>query len=555
MPTCHAVPAAALRVTALALVLLGTCAAAQAAEVGRGTVYGVVEIPFEGPACKAADAPARDIAFRVRFRHESGEPQVTVHGFYDGDGKGGREGNVFVVRFCPTKPGTWTLAAVHASAKELRGQRQGETVTATPSEHPGFWLVDPDTPGGRWYRRSDGSHPYIFGNTHYSFLSQMAGKSARSGNIAADMAANAGYLNKVRFGIHPCRYPNPKAKPFLDDAGKPTDDGDFSHRPNPEWFHQRVDAAVRAAWEKDIIADLILNGPDTREARSILRAGRNQGDATPILRYVAARYGSYPNVWMCLANEWNIKNPNYTAEEIKRFGATLRRHLPYPTPVSVHASGGPWAKRLNAPPPWNDHVIIQNKIRTLARSADAIAKSHAIGGGDRPVINDELGYEGKGDRFSRDDVVEGHLGAFLGGGYGTTGHKPASKKGHYFWGGFKPGEHTAAGHLAWLRKRIDSRVTFWKMAPINAKDLVPDAGKDCRAMARPGHEYVLGTSKAQEGLAADLPPGTWEVRRFDVIAMKEEVLSREARGRFAFAAPASRAVLFHFKKVGEAPAK
>ena len=129
MTTRHAVPSAALRVAALALVLLGTSAAAHA---GRGAVFSVIEIPFRGPACKAADTPARDIAFRVRFRHESGQPQVTVHGFYDGDGEGAREGNVFVVRFCPTKPGTWTLAEVHASAKELRGQRQGETVTATP---------------------------------------------------------------------------------------------------------------------------------------------------------------------------------------------------------------------------------------------------------------------------------------------------------------------------------------------------------------------------------------------------------------------------------------
>jgi len=544
MPTCREVATSSL----LAVVLLGTFAAAQAAEAGRGPLYGVIEIPFQGPRCKAADAPARDMEFWVRFRHEGGEPEYTVHGFYDGDGKGGRRGDVFKVRFCPTKAGKWTLAEVHSDNKRLSGQRRGDVVVATSSDHPGFWLVDPETPGGRWYKRSDGSHPYIFGNTHYAFLSQMNDRGPRSGNIAADVAANAGYFNKIRFSIHCCRYPNPEAKPFLDDDGKPTDDGDFSHRPNPEWFHQRVDVAVRTAWQEDIIADLIVNGPDTRQARSILRAGRNNGDATPILRYVAARYGSYPNVWFCLSNEWDIKNPNYTADEIRRFGAALRTHLPYPTPVSVHGKPRTWPKDLNAPPAWNDHVIIQSKIRTLARSADAIADSHAAGGGDRPVINDELGYEGKGDRFTRDDVIEGHLGAFLGGGYGTSGYKPASKKGHYFWGGFKPREHTAAAHLAWLRKQIDSHITFWKMAPINAEDLVPGAGKNCRAMAWPAHEYVLGTSEAQKDLAANLPPGTWEVRRFDVIAMDEAVVSRSARGRFPFAAPASRAVLFYFRK-------
>ncbi len=548
MTTCRAAPAITLPVTAVSLVLLGICAAACAGEVGRGPVYSVIEIPFEGPTCKAGDAPARDIEFWVRFRHESGKPEYTVHGFYDGDGQGGREGDAFKVRFCPTGPGRWMLAEVHSSAKELRGRRQGETVTATPSKHPGFWLVDRETPGGRWYKRSDGSHPYIFGNTHYAFLSRMTDKGPRPGTIADDVAAGAGFFNKVRFAIHPCRYPNPKAKPFLDDGGHPTDDGNFSHRPNPEWFHKRVDVAVRTAWEKDIIADLILSGPDTRQARSILRAGKNKGDATPILRYVAARYGSYPNVWFCLSNEWDIKNPKYTADEIKRFGAELRRCLPYPTPISVHGRPRVWPKELNAPPAWNDHVIIQNKIRTLTRSADAIAASHAAGGGDKPVINDELGYEGKGDKFTRDDVIEGHLGAFLGGGYGTTGHKPASKKGHYFWGGFKPGEHTAAPHLTWLRKTINRHVTFWKMQPIDPADVFRGAGENCRAMAWPGREYVLGTREHHKGFAAKLPPGTWEVRRFDVIAMRETVLAHEASGRLTFDAPASRAVLFHFKR-------
>ena len=548
MTTCRSAPAIILPVTAVALVLLGICAAACAGEVGRGPVYSVIEIPFEGPTCKATDAPARDIEFWVRFRHERAGPEYKVHGFYDGDGRGGCEGDVFKVRFCPTAPGRWTLAEVHSSDKRLAGKRRGDVVVATVSDHPGFWLVDPDTPGGRWYKRSDGSHPYIFGNTHYAFLSRMTDKGPRPGTIADDVASGAGFFNKVRFAIHPCRYPNPKAKPFLDNAGKPTDDGDYSHRPNPEWFHERVDVAVRTAWEKDIIADLILSGPDTRQARSILRAGKNKGDATPILRYVAARYGSYPNVWFCLSNEWDIKNPKYTADEIKRFGTELRRWLPYPRPISVHGRPRVWPKELNAPPAWNDHVILQDKIRTLARSADAIAASHAAGGGDRPVINDELGYEGRGDRFTRDDVVEGHLGAFLGGGYGTTGHKPASKKGHYFWGGFKPDEHTAAPHLAWLRQTIDRHVTFWKMRPIDPADVFRGAGKNCRAMAWPGREYVLGTCQHHKGFAAKLPPGTWEVRRFDVIAMRETVLAHEASGRLTFDAPASRAVLFHFKR-------
>src|SRR5262245_17964421 len=206
-------------------------------QAGSGPVYAVVEIVFQGPPQAPKDAPARDVDFWVRFRHEGGKPECKVHGFFDGDGKGGAAGNVFKVRFCPTQVGSWALVEVHSSAKELARQRQGDRVVATPPKHRGFWLVDADSPGQRWFRRSDGSHPYVVGNTHYSFLSGYKEGGQPSGNdIAADIKANAAYFKKLRFSFHGDWYPHPKDKPFLDDQGLPTDDGNHGHRPNPKWF-------------------------------------------------------------------------------------------------------------------------------------------------------------------------------------------------------------------------------------------------------------------------------------------------------------------------------
>ena len=531
----------------LGLVSTATGGAADSAELARGEVYSVLEIGFVGPTLGPKDAPARDIELSVRFRHESGEPSITVHGFWDGDGKGGAAGDAFKVRFCPTKPGKWRLAEVRSGDPKLKGQHQGDWVTAVASKRPGFWMPDPETPGSRWYRRSDGSHPYIFGNTHYTFLSGRTDRGPNGSTIEADVRANARYFKKLRFSLFGDRYVHPTEKPFRDDAGRPTDDGDFSHRPNPAWFHQRADVAVRAAFETDLIADLILNGPDTRDSRSVLEAAKNKGDNTPFLRYVAARYGSYPNVWFCLANEWDIKDPKYTPEQIAAAGTALRKLLPYPTPISVHGRPADWTRSLNTQPPWHDHVILQGKIRTLDPSADFIARNVARGG-NCPVVNDELGYEGRGDRFSRDDVIEGHLGAFLGGGYGTTGWKPASKKGHYFWGAFKPAEHTAAAHLAWLRKAIDEHVTFWKMQPVKPAALFEGLDEAARAMAWRDREIVLGTNARRKGIVAKLPPGAWRIQRFDALAMKRDLLAEAATGRFPFDVPASRAVLIHLKR-------
>lgn len=70
-----------------------------------------------------------------------------------------------------------------------------------------------------------------------------------------------------------------------------------------------------------------------------------------------------------------------------------------------------------------------------------------------------------------------------------------------------------------------------------------------RAMAWPNQEYVLGTNQAKSGLEANLPPGIWQVTSFDALAKEEKVLSKNVTGKFRFDAPASRAVLFHFKKI------
>jgi hypothetical protein len=521
---------------------------------GALPLYGVHELVFNGPACGPADSPARDVELVTQWRHESGRPVYTIQGFWDGDGRGGVSGPVFKVRFCPSQAGKWTLVEVASNKAELRGQHEGYVVTCTASDQPGFWVVDHEQTGGRWYKRSNGAHPYIYGNTMYSFLSEYDDKGPNGSNIADDIRANAAHFKKVRFSITGDRYPHPQVKPFLDDSGQPTDNGNFSHGPNPAWFHQRVDVAVRTAAERDLIADLILCGPDTQDSRSVLQASGNGGDPTPLLRYIAARYGSYPNVWLCLCNEFDIKQPRYTCEQIARFGGVLRQFLPYPTPLSVHASTRDWHVELNTAPAWNDHVIIQRKIKKLPEAADWVARNHVLGG-HIPVIDDELAYEGAGDGWSEADVIEAHLGAFLGGGYGTTGCKPANKKGHYFWGNFKASEHLAADNLGWLREVIDENITFWRMTPVEDANsgngglgIFRRVPLGSRAMAWPGQEYVLGTNRGYGSVQIDLPAGRWHVAVYDALRMQKTILSEDASGRFSFEIPDSRAVLFHFRK-------
>jgi hypothetical protein len=540
---------------AVILACLSLNAATGAAEpIAKVDVFGVAEISFVGPAQRPGDTPARDVQFSAVFQHEDGRTEHMIHGFFDGDGKGGVAGDVFKVRFCPTRPGRWELSEVKSSDAKLSGQRKGEFVLAESARRRGFWEVDAGSPGQRLYKRSDGSHDYVIGNTQYSFLSGRREGDRPSGvDIAADVAANARYFKKLRFALHGDRYVNPDAKPFLDDNGRPTDSGDYSHRPNPAWFHQRADVAVKAAMENDLIADLILAGPDTEDSRATLRAGKNDGDATPWLRYIAARYGSYPNVWICLCNEYNIKKPVFAERQIAGFGQIIRKLLPYPTPLSVHACPPlVWSDAFDSLPAWNDHQIVQKKLRRLGPAADVTVEAWKGASGsprNKPTINDELSYQGAGDKHSEGDTIESHLGAFLGGGYASTGYKPGNKLGHYFYGGFNPKEHTAADGLRYMRQVIDDGITFWKMSPDDRIFENLDAG--FRGLAWDGEEYVLGTNKSRRGITARLPAGQWTVARHDVIARKSDVLTNSAAGEYRFDAPDSRAVLFHFRKSKE----
>ena len=472
-------------------------------------LYHVYEVSFSGPSFKSIDNPVAEVDLITLWRYESGSPVYEIYGYWDGDGKGGISGNVFKVRFCPTKTGNWTLVRTTSNKIELNGQKEGLMIDCIPSSHKGFWEVDQESNGSRWFKRSDGSHSYIIGNTMYSFLSEYKDDKATGGNIATDVNLNAAYFKKLRFAITGDIYPNPAEKPFLDNAGNPTDDGNFSHRPNPKWFHKRIDLAVKVAYDQDLIADIILNGPDSKDARSVLLASENAGDNTPFLKYIAARYGSFPNVWICLSNEFDIRKPRYEPEEIKIFGYRLKSFLPYSTPLSVHPCQRDWYPELNVIRPWNTHTIFQYKLKSLCSAADYLERNYWIGGGNKPVIDDELAYEGIGDGWIEDDVIEAHLGAFLGGGYGSTGQKSGNKKGQYFSGKFNALEHTAVDNLLWLRQKIDENISFWKMEPALRKgpSIFSQGSHGFRAMEWRDNEYVLGTNKAWDSITARLPAG------------------------------------------------
>ena len=521
--------------------------------------YSVYELSFQGATYSITDNPVRDIYLITTWQHISTDSTLKIYGFFDGNGEGNSEGNIFKVRFCPTQTGVWKLTDVESNDELLNNLKEGLTFNCVYSDLKGFWFPDPKS-HNRWYQRSNGEHPYIIGNTFYTFLSEYHKGKPSGGNIKSDVLGNAAYLNKLRFAVTGDIFPNPIEKPFIDNEGKPTDNANYSHRPNVKWFKERVDLTVNLCYEKDVIADIILNGPDSEMSRTALMPKANNEDFTPYIKYIAARYGSFPNVWICLSNEYDIKEPRISAQKVVEIGEYMKEVLPYSTPLSVHGDQGNWKNQLNIAN-WNDHIIIQNKIKYLNTAADYNNLNYWIGGA-KPVFNDELAYEGNGDRWTEEDVLEAVLGAFIGGGYASSGYKPARKEGHYFAGNFNPKDHTAIDNLLWFRQAIDQNIKFWKMQPTyiteatykddvdaSRSSIFYQLDKDFRVIEWEEHQYVLATNKAKEHILAYLTEGEWEVKLFDVIAKKEKLIGENLSGIFEFESPNSRSAFFVFTKV------
>jgi hypothetical protein len=65
-----------------------------------GNLYEAIELIFEGSDYTYKDNPGNGIKM------------IQVYGFNDGDGSGGKEGNIFKVRFCPSMSGERKLEEV-----------------------------------------------------------------------------------------------------------------------------------------------------------------------------------------------------------------------------------------------------------------------------------------------------------------------------------------------------------------------------------------------------------------------------------------------------------
>ncbi|MDO4357243.1 MAG: DUF5605 domain-containing protein [Clostridia bacterium] len=366
------------------------------------------------------------IDYPVRAVFTGRNEQVSVDGFYDGDG-------VYRVRFMPSFEGEY---AYRITSPAFDGAVEGSFTAVAPSGDNHGPVRVANT---HHFAHEDGTPYYPAGTTCYVWELQ---EEAVQRKTLAEL--KKGYFNKIRFCLFPKHYDynlrEPATYPFerghregLDEAAAasariyppvahPDMEFDFL-RPNPRHF-QHIDECVAALRDMGIEADLIVMHPYDRWGFS-----RMTGQADDLYwKYVVARYAAYRNVWWSLANEYDLM-PQKRIADWERYASILCTKDPYQHLRSIHNC----IPFYDYARPWITHCCMQRQ--DLYRHVEYTDEYRLRYG--KPVVWDEIAYEGNINHgwgnISGQELVRRFWEASMRGGYAGHGETFMSDEDILWW--------------------------------------------------------------------------------------------------------------------------
>ncbi|MBP1860247.1 apiosidase-like domain-containing protein [Rhizobium herbae] len=372
-------------------------------------LYDVFETRFKAPA---DNNPYLDLTFHGYF--SQGNRKVRVTGFHDG-------GEDYLLRFMPDTIGEWTFVT-ESSVAELDGQSGSVTVAPAREGVHGAVRVR-----NRFHFAYDDNTPYYpFGTTCYAWAHQPLEMQERT-LASLEMSG----FNKIRMAVFPKDYPfntnEPLQPMFMENA-----DGtiDFDH-PNPVAF-RHLETQIARLGELGIEADLILFHPYDRWGYATMSEEQN----LRYVKYMAARFSAFRNVWWALANEYDFLLDTIPVQAWDRFCHILEENDPAQHLRSIH--NGEQTMNFDHRKPWITHVCIQNwDVKRTPEWRVAYGK---------PVVNDEPEYEGNiwpsWGNITAQELVHRFWTTVLRGGYAGHGETYADRDDLIWWakGGTLHGE-------------------------------------------------------------------------------------------------------------------
>lgn len=401
----------------------GTPRASARLETLTGTTDDFSELVVHGPS---HGNPFVEVDIVAEFRR--GRDVLGAGGFYDGEGS-------YRIRFLAPQAGTWTYT-IASNARSMDGLTGELEVAAGEGAGP----VRATTDG---FAHANGAAFTPFGTTAYAWTHQDEEVQRRT--LAALGAAP---FNKLRMGLFP--------KSYLYNSNEPErfvfprrEDGSWDlERFDPEYF-RHLEGRIRDLAALGIEADLILFHPYDRWGFSALGATADDR----YVRYAVRRLAAFGNVWWSMANEYELltaKRP----EDWERLGRLVETEDHVGHPRSIHNIVEPW----DAASPWVTHCSIQLSDPSIGERVAEWRERW-----DKPIVVDEMGYEGDLDQgwgcLTGEEMVLRFWQVMLHGGYATHGETFWSADEEIFWakGGDLAGE--SIPRIAFLRRLVEESPT------------------------------------------------------------------------------------------------
>ncbi|TWT68789.1 DUF5060 domain-containing protein [Crateriforma conspicua] len=340
-----------------------------------GRQWEVLDIAF---ATATAPQQANEIEIAADFTGPDGT-EIAVDGFDDGDGR-------FVIRFTPTKPGSWTFN-VRSSVAALDGKQGSLSVQPAGQDRKGGVVIAKDSPTRFEYENGERYYPIAF-ECDWLFALDAENpddipQTRRFVDTLAENGFNQVVMNVFAYDVNWPKddrlvkefdYGSPDVYPF----GGHNENPDHS-RLNIEYF-QRLDRVIDYLDQKGIVAHLMIyvwnKNVNWPEADS--QADNRYFD------YVVRRYQAFPNMVWDISKEalgYGHNDVNYISHRIDR----LRKADAYRRLVTVHDYA--YCRRF---PEKVDFVSVQLWLSELYSVMRDVVKN--IPG--KPILNIEHGgYE------------------------------------------------------------------------------------------------------------------------------------------------------------------
>lgn len=395
--------------------------------------------------------------------------RLTVPAFYDG-------GGVWIVRFSPTQPGSWSLRTISA-APGLGGHVETD-IECTPNRDPqihGGLRVDPRHPHHFIYE--DGTRYFLMGyEADWLWAVDMHDPARVEMHKLIDLIASRGF-NHVLVNVFAYDTTWSPGHQNRWDYGPPAmyawaggnDAPDHSHL-NPEYF-KLYDGMVRALQRRGIVAHLMFKVYN----KLVNWPAPGSRDEERYFRYVTARYQAFSNV------VWDFSKESYHEKDKlleKRLIDLIRSHDAYHRLTTAHD---------NDVYDWNPDLNSDLDFRSdqqHAHWAQMIAFDRNLR--QWPVVNVEFGYEQGVDPFQSyrvnqdwKEVLRRAYLIYLAGGYGAYYYHNTA------WDIVKVDPAPPGMKRFQLLKETLSALPYWRMTPSN--DLA--VGGPCLAL--PGEIYAF----------------------------------------------------------------